>query len=133
MKARKTFRAFFLCDPSLVSVTAKALKAGTQHVVTGSSWTTDAPFRVMGGYVFATGVLTITVAATSFRERRSGAAIGALIGGTASIGLMTAVNFIIGSDFKRVLLGMALIWAISLGLFWFEAKNANCDKSAANG
>ena len=80
-------------------------------------------FRVMGGYVLATGVLAVTLAATAFRVHQSGAAIGALIGGAASIGWMAAVNFMIDSDFKWVLLGMALLWASSLVLFWFE-KNA---------
>ncbi len=79
-------------------------------------------FRVMGGYVPATGVLAVTLAATAFRARQKGAAIGALIGGAASIGWMTVVNFMIDSDFKWVLLGMALLWACSLGLFWFERK-----------
>ena len=79
-------------------------------------------FRVMGGYVLATGVLTVTLAATSFRAHQQGAAIGALIGGAASIGWMAAVNFMIDSDFKWALLGMALLWACSLVLFWFERK-----------
>src|SRR5882724_1253209 len=50
-------------------------------------------FQVMGGYVLATGALTITLAATSFRAHHWGAAVGALIGGAASIGLMAVVNF----------------------------------------
>jgi hypothetical protein len=79
-------------------------------------------FRVMGGYVVATGVLTVTLAATSFRAHNRGAAIGALIGGIASIGWMAVVNFMIDSDFKWVLLGLALVWACSLGLFWFETR-----------
>ena len=83
------------------------------------AWLTHV-FRVMGGYVFATGVLAVTLAATSFRAHQKGAAIGALIGGAASIGWMAAVNFMIDSDFKWVLLGMALLWACSLVLFWLE-------------
>ena len=85
------------------------------------AWLTHV-FRVMGGYVLATGVLTITLAATSFRAHHWGAALGVLIGGAASIGLMAAVNFMIGSDFKWVLFSMALVWALSLGLFWFEKR-----------
>lgn len=77
-------------------------------------------FLVMGGYVLATGVLTITLAATSFRAHHWGAAIGVLIGGAASIGLMAVVNFIIDSDFKWVILFMALLWAGSLVLFVSE-------------
>ena len=79
-------------------------------------------FQVMGGYVLATGVLTITLAATSFRARHWAAAVGALIGGAASIGWMAYVNFVINSDFKWILLGMALLWVCSLILFWFEKR-----------
>jgi hypothetical protein len=84
-------------------------------------WLTQV-FRVMGGYVLATGVLTVTLAATSFRAHQQGAATGALIGGAASIGWMATVNFMIDSDFKWALLGIALLWACSLVLFWFERK-----------
>lgn len=80
-------------------------------------------FIVLGGYAVATGVLTIALAATSFRAHSRGAAIGALIGGAASIGLMAAVNFAINSDFKWVLLGIALLWLCSLVLFWLESRN----------
>jgi len=83
------------------------------------AWLTQV-FRVMGGYVMATGVLTVTLAATSFRTHHWGAGIGALIGGAASIGWMTVVNFMINSDFKWTLLAMALLWAASLGFFWIE-------------
>ena len=86
------------------------------------AWLTQV-FRVMGGYVLATGVLAITLAATSFRAHHWGAAIGALIAGATSIGGMAVVNFTIDSDFKWVLLFMALLWACSLGLFWFEKRN----------
>ena len=79
-------------------------------------------FQVMGGYIFATGVLTITLAATAFRAHHWAAAAGALIGGTASIGWMAYVNFVINSDFKWVLLGMALLWACSLIAFLFEKR-----------
>ena len=79
-------------------------------------------FCVMGGYVLATGVLGVTVAATSFRRHERGAGLGALLGGAASIGWMAIVNFMIDSDFKWVLLGMALVWALSLMLFWLEKR-----------
>jgi hypothetical protein len=52
-----------------------------------------------------------------------------LIGGVASIGWMAAVNFMIDSDFKWVLLGMALLWACSLVLFCFEAMQGSTDAS----
>lgn len=83
------------------------------------SWLTHV-FRVMGGYVLASGVLAIALALTSFREHRIGAGLGVLLGGIASIGWMTVVNFMINSDFKWVLLCVALVWAASLILFWTE-------------
>jgi len=85
------------------------------------AWLTHV-FQVMGGYVLATGVLTVTLAATSFRTHHWAAGIGALIGGAASIGWMAVVNFMIDSDFKWSLLAMALLWAASLGVFWFERR-----------
>ena len=79
-------------------------------------------FLVLGGYILAAGSLTITVALTAFRQRHRGAAVGVAVGGAASIGLMTAVNFRIDSDFKWALLAVALLWACSLALFWFETR-----------
>lgn len=79
-------------------------------------------FRVMGGYVLATGALLATLAATSFRRHERVAALGALVAGAASIGWMTVVNFMINSDFKWTLLCMAILWAASLLLFWFETN-----------
>ena len=101
-------RFMALSDAQLASVRPQ-LEAWLSHVL-----------QVLGGYVLATGVLTITLAATAYREHRRSAGIGALIGGLASIGLMSVVNFAIDSDFKWVLLGMALIWAFSLAVFWRE-------------
>jgi hypothetical protein len=79
-------------------------------------------FRVMGGYVAATGVLAVTLAVTSFRLRERAAAVGALLAGLASIGWMATVNFMIDSDFKWMLLGAAILWASSMVLFWFERR-----------
>jgi hypothetical protein len=88
------------------------------------AWLTHV-FRVLGGYVLATGVLTVTLAATSFRQYQPGAGLGALIGGAASIGVMAATNFIIDSDFKWALLGIAVLWAVSLVAFVFERSRSS--------
>jgi hypothetical protein len=76
-------------------------------------------FIVLGGYAVATGVSTIALAATSFRAHSPDAAVGALIGGAASIGLMAAVSFSIDSVLKWVLLGRAC----NLIVFWLETRN----------
>lgn len=84
------------------------------------AWLTQV-FRVMGGYIAATGVLALTLALTSLRDHRAVAAVGAGVAGGLSIGLMVAVNFMIDSDFKWVLLGMALVWATSIAMFIQES------------
>jgi hypothetical protein len=86
------------------------------------AWLTHV-FRVMGGYVLATGVLAVSLAATSFRQHQWGAWLGGLIAGAASIGWMAVVNFMIDSDFKWALLCMAILWAVSFVLFWFETSS----------
>ena len=74
-------------------------------------------FWVMGCYIFTTGLLTIFIAFTSFRTRISGTYGIVLISGFSSIVSMTVVNFIIGSDFKWVLLTFTLPWIIALILY----------------
>jgi len=85
-----------------------------------TSWLTHV-FRVTGGYVAATGTLALTLALTSFRDHRTMAAVGAGVAGGLSIVLMAAVNFMIHSDFKWVLLGMALVWVASITMFVRES------------
>src|SRR5262245_26670612 len=86
-----------------------------------AAWLTHV-FRVMGGYVTATGVLALTLAATASRQRQPWAVAGATVAGVASIGWMTAVNFMINSDFKWALFGFALTWAASILAFALEAR-----------
>ncbi|RWB32424.1 MAG: hypothetical protein E5V25_02595 [Mesorhizobium sp.] len=81
-------------------------------------------FRVLGGYATAAGLLTVTIAATSFRQHDGVAGLGATVAGAASIGWMAIVNFVIASDFRWVLLAIALLWASSIALFWVERKTA---------
>ena len=77
-------------------------------------------FRVMGGFMFAAGVLTVYVATTSFRQRTGIAFLVVAVAGVSSIGLMVAVNFIIDSDFKWLLLSFTLPWVVALTLYGFE-------------
>lgn len=118
---------FILLRPPLLpeDVRYMGLAAGQFDAVRPrlEAWLTQV-FRVMGGYVLAAGVLAITLAAKSFRAQHWGAALGVAISGAASIGLMAAVNFAIDSDFKWILLAVALLWTSSLGLFWFERRAA---------
>ena len=77
-------------------------------------------FWVMGGYMFATGLLTIYIALTSFRDRFRGAPVVVAISGLTSIGLMAAVNLLIASDFRWLILSFVVPWALALALYRSE-------------
>ena len=79
-------------------------------------------FWVMGGYMFATGLLTFYVALTSFRDRVRGAVGVVAISGLSSIGLMAAVNLMIASDFRWLILSFVVPWALALALYRSERK-----------
>ena len=81
-------------------------------------------FWVMGGYMFATGLLTIYVALTSFRDRFRGAPVVVAISGLTSIGLMAAVNLLIASDFRWLILSFVVPWALALALYRSERSAA---------
>ena len=74
-------------------------------------------FWVMGGYIFTTGLLIIFISFTSFRKRMPGVLSIVALAGISSIGSMTVVNFIIGSDFRWLLLTFTLLWTIALILY----------------
>ena len=73
-------------------------------------------FRVLGGFMFATGLLTVYVAATSFRTGRRGVVPVIFVSGLMSIGWMAITNFVIDSDFKWLLLTFTLPWVVALTL-----------------
>ena len=77
-------------------------------------------FAVLGGYMFAVGLLTAFVAATSVRIVKPVTTTVIAISGLASIGWMAITNFQIDSDFKWVLLAFTLPWLIALLSFQFS-------------
>ncbi|MDQ5810677.1 MAG: hypothetical protein M3358_07990 [Actinomycetota bacterium] len=77
-------------------------------------------FWVVGGYILTVGLLTFYVALTSFRSRTKGVSGAVTLAGLTSIGWMAAVNFIIDSDYKWLLLAFAALWGAALALFWLE-------------
>ncbi|MEO7962767.1 MAG: hypothetical protein ABIT38_02530 [Gemmatimonadaceae bacterium] len=79
-------------------------------------------FWVVGGYMFATGLVTLYVALTTFRARARGAALVVTVAGAASVGSMALVNFLIASDFRWPLLLLALLWVLVLALYLFEGS-----------
>lgn len=79
-------------------------------------------FGVLGGYLFATGLLTVYVATTGFRAARPGATAIVAISGLASIGWMAISNFLIDSDCKWLLLTFTLPWLVALALTAANAR-----------
>ncbi len=75
-------------------------------------------FGVLGGFMFAAGLLTVYVAGTSFRAGRTGAPAIVAVSGLVSIGWMAVTNFLIDSDFKWLLLVFTLPWVVALVLLW---------------
>ena len=71
-------------------------------------------FGVLGGYMFATGLLTAHLAAASFRDAKPLATAVVVISGLASIGWMAITNFLIDSDFKWLLLAFVLPWLVAV-------------------
>lgn len=114
---------FLVLRPPLLPEDLRYLGASQAQLVAVAprlaSWLTLV-FRVLGGAVSATGILTIALGATSYRSHHSGAGAATVLAGLISIGLMVGVNFAIGSDFKWALLTLAILWACSLFAFLEE-------------
>ena len=79
-------------------------------------------FGVLAGYRFATGLLTVYVAATGFRAGRPGATGIVALSGLASIGWMAITNVLIDSDFKWLILALTLPWLVALALSWASER-----------
>lgn len=111
---------FIFIRPPLLPEDLKYIGSTLQNVqenFPGSLYWLQKVFLVMGGFVFTTGVLIIYISLTSFRQRQPAAFMIAALTGITSIGLMTVVNFIIGSDFRWVLLIFTLPWLSALILY----------------
>ncbi len=81
-------------------------------------------FWVLGGFMFASGVLTCYVAFTSFRARTRGSASVVALSGLTSIGVMAVVNVVIDSDFKWLLLAFAVPWVLALVRYRWDTRSA---------
>ncbi|WFP62278.1 MULTISPECIES: hypothetical protein [unclassified Mesorhizobium] len=114
-------------DARFVGLSLEQLQAEQPRM---ASWV-ERVFQVLGGYAIASGILTVTIAATSFRWHERWALPGVLAAGVASIGWMVVVNFVIGSDFRWALLAIAIPWAASVGMFLVELKQAAMRASRA--
>ena len=81
-------------------------------------------FTVMGGFMAGAGVLTLHLALTAIpRQLPATAGILALTG-VVTVGLMSAVNFVLASDLRWLLVVPVLLWAFGTALYAFGPTRA---------
>ncbi|MDO8769189.1 MAG: hypothetical protein Q7K57_10865 [Burkholderiaceae bacterium] len=78
-------------------------------------------FKVMGGFMVATGALTVLAACHWLAKRERGTFAALVVAGSASVGLMSAINFLLHSDFRWLLLLPALLWLLGLACYLRES------------
>lgn len=71
-------------------------------------------FMVMGGFMASAGVLSVFVAAVAMPARLKGTPCTIGLSGALTVGLMSATNFALYSDFRWWLLVPALVWLAGL-------------------
>ena len=81
-------------------------------------------FNVMGGFMIATGAMTILVACRFLAKRERGTFMALTVTGAASVALMSTTNFLLHSDFRWVLLLPALLWLAGLLCYLLESVAA---------
>ena len=74
-------------------------------------------FTVMGGYMVGSGVLTLFAARVTMPRRLAGTAWALAFAGLATVGLMSAMNFALRSDFRWVLVVPVAIWIAGVAAF----------------
>ena len=74
-------------------------------------------FTVMGGFMAGTGVLVAYLALKVLAQRPAGALAVTAVTGALTVGLMSAVNFALGSDFRWLLLVPPVLWLAALLLY----------------
>lgn len=97
-------------DPRFIGASDEMLRAAPP----GPERWLNLVFNVRGGFMIAGGSLTALVACRYVAIRARGTLAAIVVAGTASVGLMSATNFIWHSDFRWLLLVPALLWLIGV-------------------
>lgn len=77
----------------------------------------DLVFTVMGGFMAGTGVLVMFLALRVLPQPPPGAGALLALTGALTVGLMSAVNFALGSDFRWLLVLPPALWLLALLMF----------------
>lgn len=97
-------------DPRYMGVTLEQI----QQALPGLAAWLDKVFTVMGGFMASAGILTLLAAVRLPSDAHRGFTWSAALAGVAGVGLMSAVNFALGSDFRWLLLVPALAWFLAV-------------------
>ena len=81
-------------------------------------------FKVLGGFMVATGALTVLAAWRWLAKRERGTFAALAVAGAAGVGLMSATNFLLHSDFRWLLLLPALSWLFGLACYLRECADS---------
>ena len=103
-------------DPRYIGSSLEAIRAA----VPGLERWLGLVFKVMGGFMVATGALTVFAACRWLAKRERGTFAALAVAGAASVGLMSATNFLLHSDFRWLLLLPALLWLLGLACYLRE-------------
>ena len=100
-------------DPRFMGTTLAQIRADVPGL---ENWLKRV-FTVMGGFMASAGVLTVFLATTTLRLRPRGTSWAMALSGALTVGLMSATNFALQSDFRWVLLLPALVWLAGLATY----------------
>ncbi len=112
---------FIALRPALLPEDFRFLGAGVAGLGAGlprlESWL-HLVFIVLGGQMAAVGVLLIGSSLRIFQTERGNRCEIILLGGAGvlSVGTMAGVNFVLGSDFRWLLIAPAIAWSAGLVL-----------------
>jgi hypothetical protein len=112
---------FLSLRPALLPEDVRFIGATSEELQTvgpGLGGWRDRVFWVLGGYIAATGILTVYLAATALRTRAKGAGVAVALAGVVSVGSMAVVNVLIDSAFASPLVVLAVLWGVAMVLHW---------------
>ena len=107
-------------DPRFIGSSIEAIRSATPGL---ERWLGHV-FNVMGGFMVATGAMTVLVACRLLARRERGTLAALSVAGAASVALMSATNFLLDSDFRWLLLLPALLWLAGLLCYLRESAAA---------
>ena len=106
-------------DPRYIGTSLATLRAAAPGL---ERWLGQV-FNVMGGFMLATGVMTVLVACQLLAQRQRWTLVAMSVAGVAGVALMSATNFMLQSDFRWPLLLPALLWLIGLICYLRESAS----------